>query len=730
MKVLARLALMLAFAIPLYAQTHAFPALDTTNAWTGNETPAGKETFDSLSIAGPRPYIDVTAAPHGAKGDSATDDTVAIQTAITAACATTIGQPMHPDVFFPPGDYVVSQPQTPSTSPVFTASCSLRFIGGGGKTPQFSTRPVATISAAPGASPNGAAVFEVTSSDVEFENLGVDGQNEAISAVNVSNIELDNVSLRVLVTGGTDNTPLRLSSVLWFWMNGGVLGFNNANPNTFKSLYDATFVGESGTGGNPVVYLIHFKDVTGFGGGFNYDQRGPSLGQNASNITFENVSIEDSANSFFTVTSSGGVGLLSGMNAISFDNARIEDALNSTTQGVLNFNAANVLISGISVRHSYAPGPAILLTAGFVDSYFVLGCDSFCSTGAMNASGTQPGGGWSQTDNGFDASTSTTQSQRLETGFGDGLEGLPLRVGAAGNAFVSLGVDPALGFLFGDGLTYGFNSNIYSPARNELDVGFTASNPPTNLAGSPAAGGSLAAATYYFALFPTTASCPGGGAPTVLNTGVVVSGANDAVALTWTPSLAGMTTISGYCLVPSTSPISVGSSGSIFISGASTASFTYTGQSTAAGTMPYWNTMVSAHRFTPNALGINTTSPAYDLDVAHAGATNSGIRATNYSTATNCTSSGSPAVCGSAAAGAVTIAAAASTVVVDTTAVTANSDISLTFNSALGMRLSVACNTTAQQPTVSAISAGVSFTISVPSNFARNPGCITYSLTN
>jgi hypothetical protein len=101
-----------------------------------------------------------------------------------------------------------------------------------------------------------------------------------------------------------------------------------------------------------------------------------------------------------------------------------------------------------------------------------------------------------------------------------------------------------------------------------------------------------------------------------------------------------------------------------------------------------------------------------------------------YSTASNCKSSASPAVCGSAAAGAVAIAAGSSSVVVDTTAVTANSDISLTFNSSLGTRLSVTCNTTAQQPTVSAISAGTSFTISVSSSFSTNPGCISYSIVN
>lgn len=102
----------------------------------------------------------------------------------------------------------------------------------------------------------------------------------------------------------------------------------------------------------------------------------------------------------------------------------------------------------------------------------------------------------------------------------------------------------------------------------------------------------------------------------------------------------------------------------------------------------------------------------------------------SYGTSSNCSSSASPAVCGSAAAGAFNIPASASSVVVDTSAVTANSDIQILFNSALGTRLSVTCNTTAQQPYVTAISAGTSFTVSVPSNFSSNPGCFTYTVTN
>ena len=101
-----------------------------------------------------------------------------------------------------------------------------------------------------------------------------------------------------------------------------------------------------------------------------------------------------------------------------------------------------------------------------------------------------------------------------------------------------------------------------------------------------------------------------------------------------------------------------------------------------------------------------------------------------YGTLTNCSSSKSPAVCGSASAGSVVVAAGATTVTVNTTKVTANSQILLTFDSSLGSKLSVTCNTTVAQPTVSARTVGTSFTIKLPSAPAINPACFSYQVIN
>lgn len=99
-------------------------------------------------------------------------------------------------------------------------------------------------------------------------------------------------------------------------------------------------------------------------------------------------------------------------------------------------------------------------------------------------------------------------------------------------------------------------------------------------------------------------------------------------------------------------------------------------------------------------------------------------------TATNCSSSASPAVCSAAAAGSATVAASATTEVVNTTAVTANSQIIPVFDSSLGTKLGVTCNTTFVQPYVTARTAGTSFTVTVGTAPTANPACFSYVIVN
>lgn len=105
-------------------------------------------------------------------------------------------------------------------------------------------------------------------------------------------------------------------------------------------------------------------------------------------------------------------------------------------------------------------------------------------------------------------------------------------------------------------------------------------------------------------------------------------------------------------------------------------------------------------------------------------------KASTYQTATNCSSSASPAVCSSASAGSVVVAAAATTVVVNTTAVTANSQVVVTYDSSLGTKLGVTCNTTIPALYgVTARTAATSFTITSTAP-VTNPACFSYLVVN
>jgi hypothetical protein len=143
-----------------------------------------------------------------------------------------------------------------------------------------------------------------------------------------------------------------------------------------------------------------------------------------------------------------------------------------------------------------------------------------------------------------------------------------------------------------------------------------------------------------------------------------------------------------------------------------------------AGDFVEVNHMQAFHRFTPTSLGIGTLNPLFNADIRGS------IAGATYNTQTNCSSSASPAICLSASAGSVTVAAAATTEVVNTTAVTANSQILLTFDSSLGTKLGVTCSTIAVQGTVSARTAGSSFTIKLPTAPSTNPACFSYQIVN
>jgi len=133
-------------------------------------------------------------------------------------------------------------------------------------------------------------------------------------------------------------------------------------------------------------------------------------------------------------------------------------------------------------------------------------------------------------------------------------------------------------------------------------------------------------------------------------------------------------------------------------------------------------------------IGIGNNSPGAKFDVTGSMRASTSTTSATYLTATNCTSSASPAVCASAASGTAVIAASATTVVVNTTAVTANSEIMITEDQGLGTKLSVTCNTQSLlvvgTPRVTARTAGTSFTVGVDVAPTANPICFSYTVVN
>lgn len=110
--------------------------------------------------------------------------------------------------------------------------------------------------------------------------------------------------------------------------------------------------------------------------------------------------------------------------------------------------------------------------------------------------------------------------------------------------------------------------------------------------------------------------------------------------------------------------------------------------------------------------------------------TNGRATALLLGTVTNCSDGAGAAACSAAPAGSVVIDDGATTVVVSTTAVTANSQIFAIFDSSLGTKLSVTCNTTAVTPSISARTAATSFTITAADPAGANPACFSYFIVN
>ena len=614
--------------------------LTASNFNPGTFSPSSLNVTGSAKIAGPRPYIDVTAAPYNADPTGAADSTAAIQAAITAACA--IGLGGRPGVYFPPGTYHVTQTQTgvSTTAPIFTTCGDLYLYSNGsqGGTAQFRSAPQgAQIRVTAGASPNSAPVFEFEQQpNSTIENLEMSCYNECVWAYDSTGMHFKNNALAVATTGMSDNTPLKITNSFWIWIEGGTLETNSGSIPTLL------LTGETSLGGEaPLVGLLTVRDLITTGGSFQYMQRVAATSQ-AGSWSFERVTQENTAQAFLTISESS-PGFFGGSNFptnIIFEDAGQSDTGGGTAGDLMYITTQTQVLGNIFAINS--PGPIVASTS----SSLVNQATNFISTGSpgtyeVNSNGlvgTQFVG--SLEGAGFDVA-----SRAMNPGVGnnpydcpglssDCYHGLPaLRFFSDGVSYSTLGMDASTGVLFGLGNAQGYTAGLQQGTSGGLDVLTVKLPAPTNVAGTATTGGSLTANTYYGTLWATSSgdchNTPLTLSSSVAATAVTVGGANNAVNFTWTAPAAGPTAPVDYCLQVLTSPI--GNAGTTdqrvqqYIEfPAPATSFLYTGQAqTFFGQSFFAETILTAaHRFTYNSLGVNTISPAYNLDVNGTAAVN------------------------------------------------------------------------------------------------------------
>ena len=291
-------------------------------------------------------------------------------------------------------------------------------------------------------------------------------------------------------------------------------------------------------------------------------------------------------------------------------------------------------MQGVYLQNAFAgnagQGPAIRMDAGTLQGCHVIGGNGQASGWVVDGNGMPVGGCSSENYNGFDFVVSTGSSDRLRSDLFPiaDANGPAIRAAASGNRFASVAIDPALGFMFNTGNMFGFGASLAENAAGSIDVQFATLYPPTNVSGTATTGGSLAAGTYYPTVTTTSDNCTHQSAQSVQGAGVVVGGANDAVNVTWTLPIAGLSAISGYCVNLSTTANMHGTAywgpqqnGVLYVPGAALTNALVATIPTG-GTLLVTSTLSAAHRFTPTSLGINTTNPQYNLDVNGTAAVN------------------------------------------------------------------------------------------------------------
>jgi len=363
--------LLLVFAMPLIVLAQQKTGWPLASKGSGSPNfkiiPTPLPTRPILPTASYASEVDVTA--YGAIGDGRTDDTVSIQNALAVACSPPgqAGTGVRADLVFPPGQYLVTQTQAPSTAAIFTPCSELRFLGLGGDVggAQFLTSPQARIIVQPGASPNSAPAISVPfpGIGVTIENLIISGYNQAVF-VSGALTHLTNDCLTAVTTGMPDNTPLEIDDTIWVWVEGGCLATNSPSVPSLEIVNDNV---AAATG------IIDIENVIATLGTFQLNVRAHTSSGVLGNLEFRNITVEDAVTDFLTVTNTSGSYLY--LDGLRFQNVGLADGATGSL-AVLSFNAGvGGRLTGVHmVDVSSNGGPIIRMLGGELDDASVTSC--------------------------------------------------------------------------------------------------------------------------------------------------------------------------------------------------------------------------------------------------------------------------------------------------------------------------------------------------------------------
>jgi hypothetical protein len=544
------------------------------------------------------------------------DDTLAIQSAMAAFCSAKTNA-NGGSIYFPPGNYQVSQPQAVNPNGIPFSPCNNMHILGGNSAiingAAFVAAPQVSILSSCGSNPNAQPTFAVhyPAGGVTFENVAIAGCNMAVEISGSPVVHFKNAYLDGGFPGVNNASALHIVDTFWVYFDGGGLTATAGLPALLMT-------GDMASGGWAGVGNFYMNGALIAGGNVQFIQRGNANGSPSGHMVFRNVTQESGNGDFMSISVANG-STFYGFGPITMDEVQQSDNTSTAPTALINYNAAGTSLTGVHINDSTATGGnvAVKITAGKLDSYFITGCENShaCATSVTDASGLAIGSGTSQSVGGFDYSTQVPESgawQRMNNmpvgtmnprGFGP-----PLRFFQSGKQFAGYGIDSQYGYLFADPMVNGWNSALYENSAQDLQWAFAQNFPPTNVSAVPGTGGTFGSGIFYVYVASTTASsCADASFMSAASNvaGPYTVPTNGSLTVSWTPAVAGLVPIQGYCILTNSfAGINDGSMSSNIVLGASTSSAVITATPNASSGFMVGH-LLAAHHFTPTAAIFN-----------------------------------------------------------------------------------------------------------------------------